>query len=116
MHKLLNDYLTVEDESPVQINFTDVQQLKHFAVEAEMNQNYDLAAYYYQEVCHQQKKLFYYSFYKQQNKFRIQIDIFFIRELHVKKTTTQIGSTMQFSIYSLRIHFEPKNVSKKQLQ
>ena len=50
MHKLLNDYLTVEDDPPTEITFTDVQQLKHFAVEAEMNQNYDLAAYYYQEV------------------------------------------------------------------
>lgn len=58
MHKLLNDYLTVEDDSsPAALDtatttahFTDVQQLKHFAVEAELNQNYDLAAYYYQEV------------------------------------------------------------------
>lgn len=50
MHKLLNDYLSVEDEAPAEIHLTDLQQLKHFAVEAEINQNYDLAAYYYQEV------------------------------------------------------------------
>lgn len=50
MHKLLNDYLSVEDETVAGINLTDVEQLKCFAHEAEMNQNYDLAAYYYQEV------------------------------------------------------------------
>lgn len=50
MHKLLNEYLTLEDEPHEEITFTDMQQLKHFAVEAEINQNYDLAAYYYQEV------------------------------------------------------------------
>lgn len=50
MHKLLNDYLSVEDEPRGEINLTDVQQLRHFATEAEMNQNYDLSAYYYQEV------------------------------------------------------------------
>ena len=50
MHKLLNDYLSVEDEPVPEIHLTDVEQLKCFAHEAEMNQNYDLAAYYYQEV------------------------------------------------------------------
>lgn len=50
MHRFLNDYLAVEDEPVVDLPLTDIQQLKHFAVEAEMNQNYDLSGYYYQEV------------------------------------------------------------------
>jgi hypothetical protein len=50
MHTFLNDYLAVEDEPLAEINPSDVQQLRHFAIEAEMNQNKELAAYYYQEV------------------------------------------------------------------
>ena len=39
------------DEVPsIENTFTDAQQMKHFALEAEMNRNFDLAAYYYQEV------------------------------------------------------------------
>lgn len=50
LHKSLNNSLTVEDVPVIETNLNDNQQLKHFAVEAEMNRNYDLAAYYYQEV------------------------------------------------------------------
>jgi hypothetical protein len=50
LHKSLNDTLVVENAPKVDNNLTDVQQMKNFALEAEMNQNYDLAAYYFQEV------------------------------------------------------------------
>lgn len=50
LHKSLNDVLSVEDLPQVEKSLTDIQQMKHFALEAEMNRNYDLAAYYYQEV------------------------------------------------------------------
>jgi hypothetical protein len=50
LHKSLNDVLSIEDAPHVENNLTDVQQMRHFAFEAEMNQNYDLSAYYYQEV------------------------------------------------------------------
>lgn len=49
LHKSLNDILTIEDSTVVDNNMTDIQQMKHFALEAEMNRNFDLAAYYYQE-------------------------------------------------------------------
>lgn len=50
LHKSLNDSLSVEDVASIENNLNDSQQMKHFALEAEMNRNYDLAAYYYQEV------------------------------------------------------------------
>jgi hypothetical protein len=50
LHKSLNDALSIEDAPLVENTLTDVQQMRHFALEAEMNQNYDLSAYYYQEV------------------------------------------------------------------
>ncbi len=50
LHKSLNEILTIEDMSVVENNLTDMQQMKHFALEAEMNRNFDLAAYYYHEV------------------------------------------------------------------
>ena len=49
LHKSLNDILTIEDAATIDNNMTDSQQMKHFALEAEMNRNFDLAAYYYQE-------------------------------------------------------------------
>ncbi len=50
LHTSLNEFLTIEDNVAVENNLTDTQQMKHFALEAEMNRNFDLAAYYYQEV------------------------------------------------------------------
>lgn len=50
LHKSLNNSLSIEDIPVIQNNLNDSQQMKHFAIEAEMNRNYDLAAYYYQEV------------------------------------------------------------------
>lgn len=50
LHKSLNNSLSVEDIPVIQNNLNDSQQMKHFAIEAEMNRNFDLAAYYYQEV------------------------------------------------------------------
>ncbi|CAF0849700.1 unnamed protein product [Brachionus calyciflorus] len=49
LHKSLNESLSVEDVPATENHLTDSQQMKHFAIEAEMNRNYDLAAYYYQE-------------------------------------------------------------------
>lgn len=50
LHKSLNEFLTIEDTVTVENSLTDTQQMKHFALEAEMNRNFDLSAYYYQEV------------------------------------------------------------------
>ena len=50
MHVGLNKVLSVEDQAPVPEPLTDSAQLKHFAREAEVNENYELAAKYYQEV------------------------------------------------------------------
>ena len=50
MHVGLNKVLAVEDQSPIPEPLTDSAQLKHFAREAEVNRNFDLAARYYQEV------------------------------------------------------------------
>lgn len=50
MHVGLNKMLAVEDQSPIPDPLTDSAQLKHFAREAEVNKNFDLAAKYYQEV------------------------------------------------------------------
>ncbi len=52
MHIGLNKVLLVEDQAPVPEPLTDSAQLKHFAREAEVNENYEMAAKYYQEVCH----------------------------------------------------------------
>ena len=46
----MNNIVTIEDNPVVENTLTDIQQMKHFALEAEMNRNYDLAAFYYQEV------------------------------------------------------------------
>ena len=50
LHVSLNNALSIEDSPLVEPHFTDNEQMKYFALEAEMNRNYDLAAYYYQEV------------------------------------------------------------------
>jgi len=50
LHKALNNIVSIEDNPVLDNTLTDVQQMKHFALEAEMNRNYDLAAFYYQEV------------------------------------------------------------------
>ena len=50
LHKALNGILTVDESSLIEHNLIDMNQMKHFALEAEMNRNFDLAAYYYQEV------------------------------------------------------------------
>ncbi len=52
MHVGLNKVLSVEDQAPVPEPLTDSAQLKHFAREAEVNENFELAAKYYQEVNH----------------------------------------------------------------
>ncbi|KAK2186875.1 hypothetical protein NP493_185g01050 [Ridgeia piscesae] len=49
MHVGLNKFLLLEDESPIPEPLTDVAQLKLFAREAEVNENFDLAAKFYQE-------------------------------------------------------------------
>ena len=50
MHVGLNKVLSVEDQAPVPEPMTDSAQLKHFAREAEVNENFELATKYYQEV------------------------------------------------------------------
>lgn len=50
LHKAMNNIVTIEDNPVIENTLTDIQQMKHFALEAEMNRNYDLAAFYYQEV------------------------------------------------------------------
>ena len=53
MHVGLGNVLQIEDQSPIPEPLTDSAQLKHFAREAEVNGNFDLASKYYQEVgCH----------------------------------------------------------------
>lgn len=49
LHKAINNNVTIEDNPVMESNLTDMQQMRHFALEAEMNRNYDLAAFYYQE-------------------------------------------------------------------
>ncbi|XP_038074225.1 cilia- and flagella-associated protein 70-like isoform X4 [Patiria miniata] len=49
MHCGLGKVLSLEDETPVPAPLTDCSQLKHFAREAEVNENFELAAKYYQE-------------------------------------------------------------------
>ena len=50
MHVGLNKVMSIEDQAPVPEPLTDSAQLKHFAREAEVNSNFELAAKYYQEV------------------------------------------------------------------
>ncbi|BFZ07632.1 hypothetical protein BsWGS_10671 [Bradybaena similaris] len=49
MHVSLSKVLAYEDQPPVPKPLTDNNQLKHFAVEAEINQNFGLAETYYKE-------------------------------------------------------------------
>ncbi|CAB3976881.1 cilia- and flagella-associated 70-like [Paramuricea clavata] len=49
MHKGLNKALSVDEEAQIPTSIVDNDMLKHFAEEAEVNQNYELAAKYYQE-------------------------------------------------------------------
>ncbi|XP_022106996.1 cilia- and flagella-associated protein 70-like isoform X2 [Acanthaster planci] len=49
MHCGLGKVLSLEDETPVPAPLTDCAQLKHFAREAEVNEDFELAAKYYQE-------------------------------------------------------------------
>lgn len=57
MHVGLGKVLAVEDQRPIPAPLTDSIQLKHFAREAEVNENFELAAKFYQEV----SILFFYS-------------------------------------------------------
>jgi len=50
MHVGLGKVLNIEDQNPIPEPLTDSAQLKHFAREAEVNENFELAARYYQEV------------------------------------------------------------------
>lgn len=50
MHVALGQFLALEDQAPIPKPQTDSAQLKHFAREAEVNGNYELATKYYQEV------------------------------------------------------------------
>ena len=50
LHKTLNEMMNLEEVPSSEYAFNDTKQMKHFALEAEMNRNFDLAAYYYQEV------------------------------------------------------------------
>ena len=50
MHVGLNKVLQIEDQVPVPAPLTDSAQLKHFAREAEVNGNFELAEKFYQEV------------------------------------------------------------------
>ena len=49
MHVGLGKVLNVEDQNPIPEPLTDSAQLKHFAREAEVNENFELAGKYYQE-------------------------------------------------------------------
>ncbi|XP_072171577.1 cilia- and flagella-associated protein 70-like [Diadema setosum] len=49
MHVGIGKVLSLEDETPVPAPLTDSAQLKHFAREAEVNDNPELASKYYQE-------------------------------------------------------------------
>ena len=50
MHVGVGKVLAIEDQSPIPQPLTDSAQLKHFAREAEVNENFELATKYYQEV------------------------------------------------------------------
>lgn len=58
MHKALNQVVSVEDLQPIPNDASDSQQMKHFAFEAEMNRNFDLASYYYRERIAREKDSF----------------------------------------------------------
>ncbi|KAJ8044742.1 Cilia- and flagella-associated protein 70 [Holothuria leucospilota] len=49
MHVGLGKVLSLEDETPVPAPVTTDEQLRHFAREAEVNENFELASKYYQE-------------------------------------------------------------------
>lgn len=49
MHVGLGKVLAVEDQRPIPAPLTESVQLKHFAREAEVNENFELAAKFYQE-------------------------------------------------------------------
>ncbi|XP_071834578.1 cilia- and flagella-associated protein 70-like isoform X3 [Apostichopus japonicus] len=49
MHVGLGQALSLEDETPVPAPVTTDEQLRHFAREAEVNENFELASKYYQE-------------------------------------------------------------------
>ena len=55
MHESLGKTLSLEDQAPVPSPLTESAQLKHFAREAEVNENFALATKYYQEVCEMAK-------------------------------------------------------------
>ena len=50
MHVALSKFLSLEDKTPVPKPLTDSVQLKHFAREAEVNEDFELADKYYKEV------------------------------------------------------------------
>ena len=50
MHQSLNKVLQIEDQPPIPPPLTTNAQLKHFAREAEVNKDFELATKYYQEV------------------------------------------------------------------
>ena len=50
MHVALSKFLSLEDKTPVPKPLTDSAQLKHFAREAEVNEDFELADKYYKEV------------------------------------------------------------------
>lgn len=50
MHVALNKFLSLEDKTPAPAPLTDSAQLKHFAREAEVNEDFELADKYYKEV------------------------------------------------------------------
>ena len=52
MHVGLREVLQIEDQGVIPDPPTDTAQLKHFAREAEVNGNFELASKYYQEVLH----------------------------------------------------------------
>ncbi|ELU15780.1 hypothetical protein CAPTEDRAFT_154432 [Capitella teleta] len=49
MHVGLNNVFSLQDQAPIPAPLTDSAQLKHFAREAEVNENFEMAAKYYQE-------------------------------------------------------------------
>lgn len=50
MHAALSNFLSLEDKTPVPEPLAGSAQLKHFAREAEVNGDFELAAKYYKEV------------------------------------------------------------------
>ena len=58
MHVALDQVLSVVDQEPVPCPITESAQLKHFAREAEVNENFALAARFYQEVTSSQHRTY----------------------------------------------------------